>query len=130
MRRLKDSTTFGNGGNFVSIDYDDTAFDDYNPCPVEVMFAKSKEQAQQEGSSRCIYPEFPDCKRIYFAMEELSDSLCISKEIGWERTLCVRKIDIPRIMELWYPDGTGAWDYKCLIDQIESNLVWIIGFGD
>lgn len=106
------------------------AEDDFSPCPVEVMFAKSKEQARQEGSSRCIYPEFPDCKRIYFAMGELDDSLCISKEIGWERMLCVRKIDIPRIMEVWYPDGTGAWDYKRLIDQIEGDLVWIIGFGD
>lgn len=112
MRRLKSSTTFGNGGSFMSIDYDDTAFDDYNPCPVEVLFAKSKEQAQQEGGSRCIYPEFPDCKRIYFAMAKLDDSLCICKTIGWERKLCVRKTDVPRIMELWYPDGTGAWDYK------------------
>ena len=114
----------------MSIDYDDTAFDDYNPCPVEVMFAKSEEQAQREDSRRCIYPALPDSKRIYFAMAKLDDSLCISKEIGWERGLCVRKVDIPRIMKLWYPDGTGAWDYKRLIDQIESDLVWIIGFGD
>lgn len=41
-----------------------------------------------------------------------------------------RKIDVPRIMELWYPDGTGAWEYKHLIDQIEGDLVWIVGFGD
>jgi hypothetical protein len=33
-------------------------------------------------------------------------------------------------MELWYPDGTGVWDYMALIKQIEGDLVWIIGFGD
>lgn len=120
----------GNGVDYLEKIMSSPDFDDFNPCPVSVMFAKSKEQAQRESCKRCIYPEFPDCKRIYFAMEELSDSLCISKEIGWERTLCVRKIDISRIMGLWYPDGTGAWDYKRLIDQIEGDLVWIIGFGD
>lgn len=125
MRPLKGSTTFGDGGSFMAIDYDDL-----NPCPVEVMFAKSEEQAQREDGSRCIYPEFPDSKRIYFAMTKLDDSLCISKTTGWEREICVRKIDVPRIMELWYPDGTGTWDYKHLIDQIDGDLVWIIGFGD
>lgn len=109
----------------MSVDYDD-----YNPCPVAVMFAMSEEQAQREGSRRCIYPEFPDGRRIYFAMEKLDDSLCIRKKIGWEREICVRKIDVPCIMELWYPDGTGVWDYKRLIDQIEGNWVWMIGFGD
>lgn len=125
MRLLKGSTTFGDGGSFMAIDYDD-----FNPCPVEVMFAMSEEQALWEGGRRCIYPKFPDSKRIYFAMDKLDDSLCISKRIGWEREICVRKLDIPRIMDFWYPDGTGAWDYKRLIDPIDGDWVWIVGFGD
>ena len=63
-------------------------------------------------------------------MDKLDNSLYISKEIGWKRELCVRKIDVPRIIGLWYPDGTGAWDFKRLIDQIDGDLVWIIGYGD
>jgi hypothetical protein len=109
---------------------DGNSFDEYNPCPVSVMFAKGEEQAQQEGGGRCLYPHFPDSKRVYFAMEELGDSACTHIKTGWEREICVRKADVPRIMELWYPDGTGTWDYMALINQIEGDLAWIIGFGD
>ncbi len=113
---------------------DDTTFamdfDDYNPCPVSVMFAKGKEQVQREGGKQCLYPAFPDSRRIYFAMEALDDSMCVHREIGWEREICVRKADLPHIMELWYPDGTASWDYMALINQIEGDVVWIIGFGD
>lgn len=91
MRRQKGNTTFGDGGNFMPVDYDDTVFDDYNPCPVSVMFAKSKEQAHREGSGRCIYPEFPDSRRVYSAMVNLDNSLCSTKTTGWKREICVRK---------------------------------------
>ena len=108
----------------------DPDFYDFNPCPVEVTFAMSEEQAQREGGRQCIYPEFPDGKRIYFAMEKLDDSLCTHIKEGWEREICVRKADVPRVMEILYPDGVGDWDYMALANQIEGDLVWIIGFGD
>ncbi len=104
--------------------------DDYNPCPVSVSFAKSEDQTQREGGGRCVYPDFPDSKRIYFAMEKLDDSICTHIKAGWEQEICIRKVDVPRVMEILYPDGVGAWDYMALINQIEGDLVWIIGFGD
>lgn len=104
--------------------------DDYNPTPVEVFFAKSEEQAKKNGSSRCLYPEFPDSRRIYSAMTILDESFYISKHIGWERIITIRKADVPTVMQLWYPDGTGEWEYEKLISQIDGNTVWIIGYGD
>lgn len=130
MRRQKGNITFGDGGNFMPIDYDDTIFDDYNPCPVSVMFAKGKEQAQREGGGRCIYPEFPDSRRVYSAMAALDDSLCITKTTGWEREICVRKADVSRIIELLYQDSVKNWDYMTIINQIDGDFVWIIGYGD
>lgn len=108
----------------------DPDFDDFNPCPVSVMFAKGKEQTQREGGKRCLYPAFPDSRRIYFAMETLDDSMCLHRKIGWEREIGVRKADVPRVMEILYPDGVRDWDYMTLINQIEGDVIWIIGFGD
>lgn len=96
-----------------------------------MYLAMGQEQAEKENRAIVLRPSFPDSSRIYlYEMDELPEKLCISKTIGWEKEICIRKEDIPQVLERWYPNGVGDWKWMELIGQIEGEYVWIVGFGD
>ncbi len=88
-----------------------------------------------DEEQRNCYPElrcdFPDCRRIYLQeMDATPDEICLEKETGWAKKICVKKTDFPKLISLWYSDGTRDWDWKGLLDMVEGDIVCIQGFGD
>ena len=96
--------------------------------PVTVCIAMSEEQAQRENCTQC-FSDFPDASRIYLEMDAVPADLCLERETGWEKKLCLKKVDFTRLISLWYPDGVD-WDWKQALDRIDGDTVWIIAFGD
>ena len=100
----------------------------------EVFLAMSEEQAQKEGCARCITPPLSlsniiDSKTMYLKLRDIDDRLCVSKEIGWETVICIRKENLPAVMDFLY-DGQVTFNYQTVADKIEGDTVWIIGFDD
>lgn len=97
-----------------------------------VYFAVSEKQAAKGNTVRCIMPELPDARRIYLEeMDSTPDELCVRKQKGWCKEISVLKENVDKVLALWYSEGEMAdWNVEEIIDSIEGNLVYFIGFGD
>lgn len=99
--------------------------------PITVTLTLGDRQSRQDGFSPDLRCDFPDCRRIYLKeMDATPDEICLKKETGWAKKICVKKSDFPKLISLWYSDGTGDWDWKGLLDLIEGDTVCIQGYGD
>lgn len=103
--------------------------DDDFVISAKVYFAMSQEQADRDHCVRCLSEEFPSSREVYHKLKKIPDELCISKSLEWETDLCIAKDDLPAVMKILYPEEL-TWSYHELVDQIEGNCVWIIGFDD
>ena len=96
---------------------------------VSVYLAMSGEQAIRKGCNKCLSPQFPESKRVYGMLRDIDNNLCVYKHIGWTTVICLEKCNIGVVLHLLYPTGVPEeWDYKSLINLIDGDLVWIIGF--
>lgn len=110
---------------------------------IDVYFAMSEEQAKREQTRVCIHPGVPGSHwDVYFNMGKVPEELCVEKEIyGWMHSLCVLKKDLPEVMKILYPTdyeramtevicyrNDNIWDYAAIVDRIEGDRIWIIGF--
>lgn len=98
---------------------------------IEVYLAMGEEQAEREHRAVCLEPPLPDSSRIYLdEMDRIPEKLCISKTSGWEKEVCIKKEDIAQVLSIWYPNGIDDGNWRELVEKIEGDHVWIIGFGD
>ena len=110
-------------------EYDEDELDLGSPITVTLVVSDGQlRQGDYPPELRC---DFPDCRRIYLKeMDATPDEICLEKETGWVKKICVKKSDFPKLISLWYSDGTGDWDWKGLLDSIEADTVCIQGYGD
>ena len=98
---------------------------------ITVTLVMGEGQPGQENCPPGLRSDFPDCRRIYLKeMDATPDEICLEKETGWAKKICVRKSDFPELISLCYSDGTGDWDWKGLLDLIDGDVVCIHGYGD
>lgn len=96
---------------------------------VAVYIAMSGEQSIRQGCRQCLSPQFPDSQLVYGLLRKIDNKLCVSKCIGWTTVICLKKENFTTVLHFLYPEGVPQnWNYKALLDLIEGNLVWIIGF--
>lgn len=98
---------------------------------IEVALAMSYEQSHRDKCARMIQPYMPEAGRLYLeTLEKIPIELCVERSMGWEKMICIEKSNIKSIIDTLYPAGTGQWNWKEIVDKIEGQYVWIIGFGD
>ncbi len=94
-----------------------------------VYFAMSEEQKERERRvDRFVSQPLTGSGYAYLKFDQVPDFLCIDKVIGKERSLCVLKLNLPKVVDILCPCGV-TWDVESMIEKIEKDRVWIIGIS-
>lgn len=103
--------------------------EEYSDFNTVVYFAMSEEQAERENVGGTIGKPLPNSRELYFLLNSIPDELCLEKNIGWQKEISFRKEDTVKVLEYLYPDGTDI-DYRSILEKIEGDTVYLLGFGD
>lgn len=94
---------------------------------LEVFMAMSKEQAAREGRVVCMEYTLPGSDKLYFMLDEIPEEMCISKELGWEKKVCMTKKNFLLLAQEW---GLPFFPpYSTFFESVEGDNIWLIGFG-
>lgn len=115
--------------------YDDDLWSVYEEdgfsFPIEIFLAMSEEQAERESHGICLRPAMSNhSPEVYLRLRDIDDELCISKEIDWQTTICLKRENLPAVIDFLYDGEKIDCDYKSVAERIEGDKVWIIGYGD
>lgn len=109
----------------------DEELEDGYGLPITVSLVIGEGKLEHKDFASELDCTLPDCSRIYLKeMDVTPDEICLEKEVGWAKRICVKKSDFPKLMSLWYSEGTGDWNWKELLDLIDGDVVCIQGYGD
>lgn len=71
--------------------------------------------------------ELPHCDDIYFKLDEIPEELCITRTLGWQKEVCLKKADFLKLAEEWgiflHPSD------RRFMDEVEGDHIWLVGFG-
>lgn len=82
---------------------------------------------ETESCPRCMSSELPHCDDIYFKLDEIPEELCITRTLGWQKEVCLKKADFLKLAEEWgiflHPSD------RRFMDEVEGDHIWLVGFG-
>ena len=94
---------------------------------IEVFLAMSEEQAKRQNCYRCMRSELMNSDKLYDMLDEIPEALCISKEIGWQKEICMTKANFLELAKKW---GICLMSPELdFINHVDGDHIWLMGFG-